>query len=283
VRGPGIIVRTLSVPSIPAKSGSLWQYHPRSDRHSKVACWAIVFDLVSHCALFRRHIEQGQVVFGVNHKMGDFRTGREKALDLVVCTPGTGTSGAPTPTLAMLANKWAIELVEDEKMSLGRLPDLRQGPVGSVRLALEAKACMTAHVKALPRLHDELNSSHLAIHGSSDHAIAAGFVMINLAATFISPDLNKLDLPERARSVSKHKQPNDTSRVLDKMREIPRRSAPGSVGFDALGIVVVEAANDGTAVQLVKTPPAPPVNDLFHYDSMIRRIANLYETRFAHA
>jgi uncharacterized RmlC-like cupin family protein len=39
--------------------------------------------------------------------------------------------------------------------------------VGAVLIALEAKACMTAHVKALPRLYDELNSSHQCVHGSS--------------------------------------------------------------------------------------------------------------------
>ena len=46
---------------------------------------------------------------------------------------------------------------------------------------------MTAHGKALPRLHDELNSSHLTIHGASDYAIAAAFALVNAAATFVSP------------------------------------------------------------------------------------------------
>jgi hypothetical protein len=50
---------------------------------------------------------------------------------------------------------------------------------------------MTAHQRALPRLYDELNSSHTTVHGASDHAIAAGFAMINIAPRYLSPDLNK--------------------------------------------------------------------------------------------
>jgi hypothetical protein len=248
-----------------------------------VACWAIVFDLLQNCAMLRRHVELGQLVFGVNHKMGDFRTGRKKALDLVICTPGTGGTDNAAPTVSSLAGDLWIELEKSEKSVLAKLPELREGPVGAVRVALEAKACMTAHVKALPRLHDELNSSHPAIHGSSDHAVAAGFVMVNLASTFVSPERNKQASSHQIPTISKHKQPNDTQRVIDKVKEIPRRSAPGSVGFDALGIVVVEMRNDGSPVRLVTEPPAPPDNDLLHYESMIRRIANLYETRFAHA
>ena len=53
------------------------------------------------------------------------------------------------------------------------------------------------------------------------------------------------------------------------------------VGFDAIGIVVVELANDGAPATLVQDPPAPPPSDIFHYDQMIRRIQSLYEGRFA--
>jgi len=60
---------------------------------------------------------------------------------------------------------------------------------------MEAKACMTAHQRALPRLYDELNSSHLTVHGAADHAIAAGFVMVNAATKFLSTDLNKKNFP----------------------------------------------------------------------------------------
>ncbi|MGH3182596.1 MAG: hypothetical protein ACRDOE_11920, partial [Streptosporangiaceae bacterium] len=50
---------------IPDQFGNIWQYHPRSDRHSKVACWAAFFDLLTTSALLRRHVAEGKVIFGL--------------------------------------------------------------------------------------------------------------------------------------------------------------------------------------------------------------------------
>jgi hypothetical protein len=44
--GPEILVRTLSKATRVDRSGNRWQYHSRSDHHSKVACWGIIFDLL---------------------------------------------------------------------------------------------------------------------------------------------------------------------------------------------------------------------------------------------
>src|ERR1700722_14571492 len=38
-----------------------------------------------------------------------------------------------------------------------------------------AEAAMTAFIRALPRLYDELNSSHLCTHGASRQALAVGY------------------------------------------------------------------------------------------------------------
>ena len=83
--GPEILARTMTATRIPDQFGNLWQYHPRSDRHSKVACWAAFFDLLGTSALLHRHVAEGKVIFGVNHTMRDFKTRRKKDLDLVDC------------------------------------------------------------------------------------------------------------------------------------------------------------------------------------------------------
>jgi hypothetical protein len=280
VRGPEILARSLSVRAVPDKHNNVWQYHSRSDRHSKLACWGILFDLLRHCRLFAEHAERRSVVFGINHEMRDFRTRRKKNLDLVVCTPRTAGAPRRPLTLRLLAKKYGVVLDDEERRALDGLPDLVEGSVGAVHLALEAKACMTAHTRAKPRLYDELNSSHLTIHGSTDLAIAAGFVMVNMATTFVSPDLNKHDLRQSAANVSVHEQPKDTSGVIEKVREIPRRSRTGEEGFDALAIVLIECVNDGSPVSLVTRPPAPQPGDTFHYEQMVRRVAQLYESRF---
>src|SRR5439155_5994792 len=76
--GPEIIRRSISAARIPDRYGNVWQYHSRSDRHSKVACWVIAFDLMDRSPLFRDHIATGKVVLGVNHTLRDFQTQRKK-------------------------------------------------------------------------------------------------------------------------------------------------------------------------------------------------------------
>jgi hypothetical protein len=276
--GPEILARTLSNPTREDRFGNRWQYHSRSDHHSKVACWGIVFDLLRTSSLLRRHVAEGTVKFGINHEMRDFVHDRKKNLDLVLCTPGSGKAPG-RQTLASLADDYEIELSGQEKTELAGLPTLARSPVGPVLMALEAKACMTAHQRALPRLYDELNSSHLTVHGASDQAIAAGFAMVNVAERYLSPDLNKKNR-EAFPEWSLHKQPRDAGLAVDKIRQLPKRSRVGDVGYDALSIIVIDCANDGSPVRLSSSPPAPQSGDIYEYGSMIDRLGHIYATRF---
>jgi hypothetical protein len=283
VDGPEILARSLSVPHVADKYGRTWQYHPRSDHHSKIACWAIMFDLLQHSDLLRRHVVAGKVVFGVNHEMRDFKSGRKKNLDLVIAVPRTQTALKKGPrSFSSLIGEWGIVLDKNEQARLSALPTPIEGPVGAVLMALEAKACMTEHIKAIPRYYDELHSSQATVHGASDEAIAAGFTMVNLSNSFISPDRNRFDLSKQPVIVTHHDQPRVTVRVIEKLLDLPRRTKTGEVGFDALGIVVVKCKNDGSAVTIVNSPPAPKPGDIHHYEAMIRRVAQLYNTRFGH-
>ena len=276
MRGPEIIARSLAAGRIPDKYGNTWQYHSRSDRHSKIACWVIAFDLLQRSSLLREHLIDGKVVLAVNHTLRDFQTQRKKDLDLVIAQPADDSETRSGNTFKELGNRWGVELNADERAALDGLPDVPQGPVGSVLVALEAKACMTAHVRALPRLHDELDSSHLTTHGNSERALAVGFVMVNASPYFLSPDMNKFDLQRMPANANNHRQPADTIRVLEKVGEIRRRSGASGVGFDALGIMVLEMPNDGGRVSVSATPqPA------FPYDAMVERIAHEYAAAFA--
>lgn len=209
-------------------------------------------------------------------KSGISRAIAPKDLDLVLCTPSGPPSGQ---SFAQLADAYDIELSETERAILNGLPALRRAPVGSVIMALEAKACMTAHQRALPRFYDELNSSHLTVHGNSEQALAVGFAMINVASTYLSPDLNKKNR-ELAPEWSTHVQPRDALLAVEKARQLPRRSHTGETGYDAFAIVAVELTNEGSPVRLVKTPPAPQPGEIFFYDNMITRLSGLYATRF---
>ena len=157
--------------------------------------------------------------------MSDFRNRRSKKLDLVIHTPSS-TPGARGRSLADLFAREDVLLDPAEKAALDALPALREAPVGGVLLALEAKACMTEHQKALPRLYDELNSSHLTVHGAHDGAIACGFLMINAAGTFVSPGPERRRLRRRGRRYPSCPATGDGARH----REGPRAASPVESG-----------------------------------------------------
>lgn len=238
----------------------------------------ITYDLLVSCRLLREHVACGKVGFGINHEFRDFQHDRRKSLDLVLCTPGTGQP-IGRQDLVQLIERYRVLLSEEEACILAELPRLAQMPVGSVLLALECKACMTAHQRALPRLYDELNSSHQTVHGATDQAIAAGFVIVNIADRYLSPDLNKLNVHAEP-NWSRHSQPRDASLVVDKVRQIPRRTKTGQPGFDAMAVVLLSCRNDGSPIELVERPPAPTHGDIYHYASMIERVNHIYSTRF---
>jgi len=275
MNGPEIIARSISAAAIPDKYGNTWQYHSRSDRHSKIACWVIAFELMQECPLLREHVAEKKVVLGVNYSLLDFQTRRRKKLDLVIAKPGGDESAGGSRTFAEIGADLGVVLEDTEKAKLDDLPMASEGDVGSVLTALEAKACMTAHVRALPRLHDELDSSHSTTHGNSERALAVGFVMVNAAPTFISPDRNKADLSTTEPEVNKHRQPQDTLRVIEKVSEIRRRSGASGSGFDALGVMVCEMENDGSPMRVVASP-----DDRFPYTDMVRRVAHEYSAAF---
>jgi hypothetical protein len=281
--GLGIIARSIGLATAGANGyahGNRWQYHPRSDRHSKIACWSILFDLLLRGGLLARHVADGKVAFGINHKMRDFQHDREKDLDLVVCRRSEPLiQGGVTDFAAMVA-AYAIVLDERERASLAQLPYVPLTGVQTALIALEAKAAFTEFGKAKPRLYDELNSSHLTIHGDTDPAIAAGLAMINAADTFVSPLRNPWPIGSHETVVNVHKQPKDTESTIAKVKQLPRRAATGQRGFDALGVIVLSCRNDGSPVGAVTAAPAPAPGDAFHYDSFIERIDTIYASRF---
>lgn len=244
-----------------------------------MGCWGVALDLLQNSALLQGHAASRKVVLGVNHSMRDFGTNREKKLDLVVARPD-GPVPNDAPTFRDLAAKYQIQLTPAQQVVLDSLPDIAVADVGAVLIALEAKAAMTAHQKARPRLYDELNSSHLCVHGASSQALAIGYIQINASTQFVSSVSNRLPLDQYPARVTKQKQPQAAQGILDKIAELPRRTGTVGNGFDGIGVTVLDFANDGGPVDLVHGPPSPGHGDPFNYDGMIVRMAHEYDSRF---
>ncbi|GAA4633084.1 hypothetical protein GCM10023196_069200 [Actinoallomurus vinaceus] len=141
---------------------------------------------------------------------------------------------------------------------------------------------MTEHVKALPRLFDELASSQQVVHADTEDAIAVGFAIVNASETFISPDRNKRNITIDAAYVSTQA-PHGAARTMAKLRELPRRTSSIEDGFDAFGVMIIKMTNDGGPIGLVDGLPAPDLSDDLHYERMLERLVYLYEAPRADA
>ena len=275
--GEAILARSITAARITDSHGNVWQYHSRSDRHSKVACWAVLFDLLLTCSLLREQVAAAKVCFGINHEMRDYKQDRKKNLDLVLCTHQAAASEL---TFSEFGKQCGVVLTPEEASILEQLPRMKQAGVSNVLVALEAKACMTEHSGAVPRLHDELSSSHQTIHGDTGGAIAAGLVMINCADSFISTDRNRKRVRGGKYVVNVHKQPGAGEKMLGAIMKIPRRADEGGAGFDAIGISMVRCGNDGSPV-MIDSMASAKVPDIVKYDAFVRRLSHLYATKFA--
>jgi hypothetical protein len=235
-------------------------------------------------ALLRSHVQSGKVVFGLDHPMRDYLLDKEKKLDLVIARPSADTLDLKSRkpyTFRDLPKTHDMELSPRQTETLNSLPNPVEGPVGAVLLALEAKACMTAFSKSYPRFFDELNSSHRAIHGASNQALAVGLAIINTATQFVSPIINPYFPFTGDAQISHHDQPSSANGAIDKVSKLPRRTGDEGDGYDGIGIILLDCVNDGVSPVRLATTPVVPAN--YRYDLMVTRIANEYDVRFRNA
>lgn len=274
MRGPEILARTMSVGRQVRGSLREWQYHPRSDRHSKVACWTVLFDLLVECDALREAAMNRRIAFGINREMvGPIN----KKLDMVITTTQSTRVVQKRRHFADLVDEHGIVLSADERGIIAGLPTLEEAAasdVTGVALALEAKACMTEHIKSLPRLYAEILATGYVARLASPHCITASYSIVNAASSFSSPSGDG--------RLNKHAQPEVAQRVVSMIKDAVPTSKDSKYGYDVVGISVLNCANDGSPVTVVQDPNvAPSRRDLVHYEQMITRICSEFYSRFS--
>lgn len=275
MRGPGILARTMSVASRRGKSDRTWQYHSRSDHHSKVACWAVLLDMMIECDAFREAAAHGLLGFALNRVVV---APINKTLDLVI-TRGSGdvARNAPTQDFAGVGGALGVVLDDDCARVLARLPILKLDDAADARevaVALEAKACMTEHIKSLPRLHAEILATGYLTKRGWPHAITVSYSLVNTAATFVTPSGNG--------RVNRHRQPEDARRVVEMIdRAVPTLNETRDFGYDVVGVTAVECRNDGSTVELADSSDIG-LGQLsrLKYEHMIRALCSQFRARF---
>jgi hypothetical protein len=235
------------------KAATPYRYHPRSDVASKKLARLVLEDLYATIPGLRSRAARGEAAYGVTLRYSFENSEKEKALDLAVGIPAT-------PPL----------LLTD-----GEMPEVKS--LARLFIGIEAKAAMTKHVGAKPRLWDELASSHQIVHAGDQQAIACGITVVNIAERFASPTRNLI--PGQPLVWTNHNQPHAAEDLLAFLRRLPIRSEIGQVGFDAYCNIVVNCDNVGPCT-VCTTPPAPQPGDRDEYGAFIGRVASLFARRF---
>lgn len=230
----------------------VFRYHPRSDEHSKTICELVFADLMEACPDLAEHVLSGRVV-GRTNTSYRFPSGKVKTIDLGVGTPAGPSPGRPTSKV------------------------LAGGELAELRIACEAKQCMTEHSKSQPRIYDELSSSHEIVHQGDRRAIACGIVVVNIARTFASP--LRQTSGDGPLVVTAHRQPIVAASMIKHLRGLKTREKVDEVGFDAFATVVIDCDNVGTC-RLHTDAPAPQPGDSDHYETFIQRISRAYSERY---
>lgn len=222
-------------------------YHPRSNKHSNALAEVIVQDLVAHCPGIAERASRGQLVYDLNFKIVAGTV--DWNIDLVMGMPEPGTAPAP-PGVAIR----------------------RQRP-STVEIAIEIKAVMTEHRKAVKNRKRDLEAHHEHVHSHSDRAIAGGVLVLNAAKAFKSPLRSGITEHRNPKALVEH--------CLNELRAIRVRRNPQDTGLDAkCGIVVTCDNMDHARSALVLTNPAPPVGDPIHYHAFIQAVCGLCRSRF---
>ena len=272
MRGPTILARSMSIATRRGKSPRAWQYHSRSDSHSKIACWTLLFDLLLECDAVRDAAKQGRLGFGINHLMvGPIN----KTLDMVLTVVPPSRAIARRKTFAEMVDTHEIALDDADRLALAALPILytdRKDDISEVAVAVEAKACMTKHISAIPRLFAEILATGYLAKRAAPRCISVSYALINAAPTFVSPSGKK--------KVTRHNQPEDTRRVVQMISQaIPTASDSRDCGYDVTGTTVIDCRNDGSPVTVVRGDPAPANNDRTNYERMMRSLCSEFRGR----
>ena len=200
-----------------------------------------------------------------------------KTLDLVITVVQPPRPKARRRTFTELVDAYEIVLDKKDRSQLKLLPLVEEDlsiDVAEVAIAMEAKACMTDHVGALPRLHAEILAAGYLAKRAAPHCISASYNLVNAAPTFLTPSGD-------GKHVNRHKQPDDARRVVEMLSAaIPQVQSGERFGYDVVGVSVIDCRNDGTPVEVIAKPPAPSTQDHVHYERMIRSICSSYRSRF---
>lgn len=228
-------------------------YHPRSSKHGDALCTYFLNDLLRNCPEFRRTAESGAIVFQRNYTV-DPKSPTQWNVDLVIGPPEPGFTG------------------KEEKIGpLGR------GNPREIWIAVDAKTIMTEHGKARRNRQRDLNSFQDILHRKNPKTIAAGLLLVNMAARFQTPLLRRSGGLNNHRNIERL-----VAEIVTLLGGLPRcGSAAESYGLEALGVIVISHSNiPKEPTLLINQSPAPSIGQALDYRTFLQEICETFTARY---
>ncbi|MBI4219373.1 MAG: hypothetical protein HY682_04450 [Chloroflexi bacterium] len=222
-------------------------YHPRSNKHSDALSKCIVQDFVMQCSAAAARARSGLLVYDLNFSI--FTGTAEWRIDLVFGAPPAGPVAVPEGS-----------------------PIARFTPA-TVQIAIEHKAVMTEHHKAVKNRKRDFEAHHTNIRLYNPDTISGAILIVNAAPVFQSP-------LRPSRTI--HRNPDDLVRhCMGEFRSIQKRHTVTGSGLDVRAAIAVDVDNlDPKGYRYFPGRSAPRVGDPIHYDSFMQELCSLYQTRF---
>ena len=275
--GPDILAQTLTVPALTrTKNPQLWQYHSRGTRHSITPCWGVLLDLLGESAVLRGTMSsRGRSSSASTTRCTTTPPTGPKNLDLVIARPTsdggrTGRTFRDLPLSQHGAPRSASEAARVPAGSRGRTgrccPPGARGE-GDVHRATQVVPTVLRRAELLTPRNPRFVEQRARCR-ARDHQRRRPLRLADQ-----EPDFPRTGEAE----FSEHNQPKDALGAIKKVRQLPGRTSDDGVGYEGLGIILVDCANDGSPVTVATAPEVP---DNYSYDRMVTRLANEYDVRF---
>jgi hypothetical protein len=131
-------------------------------------------------------------------------------------------------------------------------PPIRKADPSTVQIAIELKAVMTEHKKAVKNRKRDLEAHHEHVHNYSDQAIAGGVFLVNISERFDSPT-------RRDGDITTHKDPaGKVEHCLSELRGVAVRGGATGNGLDAKTGIIVNMDNINWGATMYQIPMGSP-------------------------
>ncbi|NLD44879.1 MAG: hypothetical protein GX657_15460 [Chloroflexi bacterium] len=229
------------------------------------------------------HLAPYRYIEWINNNLGFNPRSQQQSDHLAQCVVDDLRALCPSIADALDAHQLAYTInmtvwsrVVDRVVDLVIHDRSQPGPLNQALISVENKTIMTAHGKARKNRLGDIVAYCNHVHNHSEQAIAAATIVINTSSDYENPDRF------RKNTVRRQLAAEYIRNTMDLFTAIPLRQHVNEPYDQPEALTVILVNYDGIhEAELVTDYPALPPDSPHHYNSFLKRIANLYKERFS--